>query len=97
MDNPAKDATKKKPSGDIVLVNLRAEQKFKFDQTIKMTREEWADFKSLDSHEAAVRVGDFLDAKDPFDWDDVEDDFEAAIVDKNGDRIKPIDQYGGGD
>jgi hypothetical protein len=77
-------------------IEIRAEQKVRYYTTIHLTQEEWEEFKKLDPSDAAERVTDMLSG-DPFDCDTVEDDFEAAVVDEDGERINPIDQYEGGD
>lgn len=79
-------------------VLIQASQTVRYSQVKKMTREEWEKIKAMPPDDAAEFITEWLDLRDVYDSDPIEgDDFEAYVVNENGDPVKPSDEYVGDD
>lgn len=78
-------------------VNVRvvAAQRVHYDQTLAFTVEDWERFKKLSERDARDELVDRLDLRNVVDADDLEDDFEAEVVDITNKPVKPADSYQG--
>lgn len=77
-------------STEYVKVLVIARQRVSYRQVLAFRKEEWEEFKKLDSQEAGDELTDRLDLRNVNDAEDIEDDFEAVVV---GDDGKPLDEY----
>lgn len=75
-----------------IYVRITGRQKLSYNQIVEMNKKEWEEIKSMNENDAGQYLGGFLDYSNPIDSEDIED-WEADVVDENGNLIKPRDSY----
>jgi hypothetical protein len=83
---------------DQIRVRILAAQRVRYDQTVTMTPEEWAEFKATpaeDLQESGGGLEAWLDLANVSDAEDFDDFFEAFVVDATGKKVTPRDEYEG--
>ena len=84
---------------DKIKVRITCSERVRYDQTVEMTREEWAKLKA--TPERKMEDGDrsplssWLDLREPVSSDNF-DDIELDVVDEENKPVRPADCYEGG-
>lgn len=76
---------------DKIKVRITANQRVYYNQIVEMTPKEWAEIKELKPDGAAQTLEGWLDLEDIENSTDI--DFEAMVVDENGNSVQPFDRY----
>ena len=79
---------------DYIRVRVTASQTVHYDQVLKFTPKEWAEFKAMDEEAAGDELADRLDGRSINDADPIEGgDFIAFVVGPDKKPIEPRDEY----
>ena len=82
-----------------IKVRITCSERLRYDQTVEMTREQWAELKATPERKMEDGVmsplSSWLDLRDPVSGDDF-DDIELDVVDDENKPVKPSDCYEGG-
>ncbi len=76
-----------------VRVRITASERVTYDQVVTLTPSEWEQLKAMRPKDASEVLGDMLNKHD-CDGDGIDkDDFEAFVVNKDNEPVKPSDRY----
>ena len=78
-----------------IKINITASLTVRYNQTVGMTKKEWESIKAQNESDAGESIKGWLDMRDVFDAGSIEN-FECAVVDSDGNRVSPVDEYLGG-
>lgn len=83
-----------------IKVRIKCSERVRYDQTVEMTRDEWAELKStketLIEDSMMSPLAEWLNMRDPNDTDGF-CDIEIEVVDENKKPVVPEDCYEGGE